>query len=266
MLDAEDLFLNEWGQGDYSLNVGGFAYATVARGDSEYDIEEEIEDIKGLVLISQSCDIAQFHSGRHFVTACPLVEVDERLIKECKSGMRPYFAVVESYNGKAIADLRRVMSVHKTLVKRWKRYSVFSNEKGRVNFAATLERKFGQFAFPDQFNLAIGSFRDKIRKRHDKASTIGAIYRSLLEIRFRAIPDWEAQRRKISVIAIRDPEKSESISLNQIEDELNNSLSKIIWPEGYKWDSPHVLLGFPNDLTADLIYSSRRGDFDYLSI
>ena len=51
------------------------------------------------------------------------------------------------------------MSVHKDLLRAWVRHEGFSSEEGRVRFAAALERKFGQFAFPDDFDKAIEAFR-----------------------------------------------------------------------------------------------------------
>lgn len=261
-----DFHLDEWRQGDYSLRVGGFIYATLSERDSAYDVEEEVEGVIGLVVISQSCDIAQHKPERQFVAVCPLLEVNEQLFLECEKGMRPYFVPVENHERNVVADLRRVMSIHKKLLSTWEHKAGFSSESGRVKFAAALERKFGQFAFPDRFNVAIRPFRDQIRSRHNKSgSVLGKIYRSLLEIRFRATPSWDADRCVISVIAIRDPNSRESVSGKEINDELTKTLAKITWPDGFEWGSPHFLLGFPNDITADLIFSSRRGDFDYLS-
>ena len=180
-------------QGDYSPQVGGFIYATLSDSDSAYDVEEEFEGVIGLVVIIQSCDIAQHHPERQFVAVCPLLEVNEKLFRECEKGMRPYFVTIENHDRNVVADLRRIMSIHKKLLSTWEHKAGFSSESGRVKFAAALERKFGLFAFPDRFKIAIKPFRDQIRSRHNKSgSALGKIYRSLLEIRFRAMPSWDA--------------------------------------------------------------------------
>lgn len=258
---TEDFRVDKWCQGDYSLDVGGFIYATLSDDDSDCVVDEEVQSIRGLVVISQSCDIAQHKPERQFVAVCPLIEVNEKLFLESEKGMRPYFVTIENYEPNAVADLRRVMSVHKKLLTSWEHNTGFSSESGRVKFAAALERKFGQFAFPDQFNRAIAPFRNQIRKRHNKSdSVIGKIYRSLLEIRFRATPSWESDHCLISVIAIQDPNKSEFVTRKEVNNELTKTLAKIIWPDGFEWASPHYLTGFPNDITADLIFPGRRGD------
>lgn len=153
--------LTQWHQGDFALGVGGFLFAGLAEGDELFDAEETTDNVIGLVAISQTCDIVRRTGGRDFVTVCPMVDVPAAQLTDVQKGRKPYFADIEHAGRTVFADLRRVMSVHKDLVKTWKRQTGFS-DAGRLRFAAALERKFGQFAFPDDFDQAIKGFRNRV--------------------------------------------------------------------------------------------------------
>lgn len=257
--------LSQWRQGDFALAVGGFLFASTPSGKDAFNASEEAKDIVGLVAISQTCDIVRQTGGRHYVAVCPLVEVDEPQLAEVRRGRRPYFAEIENAGEAFFADLRRVMSVEKDLLKKWNRREGFSSDQSRVKFAAALERKFGQFAFPDEFDQAIVKFRQRVWSRHSKGlSPPGKIYRSLAQIRFRATPNWSAAERAISVIAIVMEEQDREASREEIHQELTHELEKIAWPEGYGWAEPELILGTAVELSAEDVMSSQRGDFDFL--
>ena len=261
----EDAPLEAWRQGDFALDVGGFLFATPPAGDYPFDAKELTEGIVGLVVISQTCDIIRRTGGRHYVAVCPLITVDEADVAEIRKGRRPYLTDVENAGETVFADLRRIMSVHKDVLRKWVRHDGFSGEEGRVRFAAALERKFGQFAFPNDFDKAIETFRKRVWQKHDKAvSPIGKVYRSLHQIRFHANPDWHSAERVITVIAVLQSRPEQEAAREEIRKELDTVLGQIIWPDGYKWASPKYMLAAAEDLSGVDIIASRRGDFDYL--
>ena len=257
--------LTHWRQGDFVLKVGGFLYASTPQSGESYEASEDVSGICGLIAISQSCDIVRDTGGRHYVTFCPLVEVESDLVSDIERGRRPYFVHVENTEETVFADLRRVMSVEKKLVRKWEKRTGFHSEEARTRFAAALERKFGQFAFPDDFDGAIGRFRQRVWSRHSRQdSDPGRVYRSLEQIRFRAEPNWAAEERKISIVAIMQDGETQEATRQEISKELQQEIEKIGWPAGYRWSSPRLLLGTARDLTAEDILTSRRGDFDFL--
>ena len=254
-----------WRQGDFATNVGGFLFAAQSDGEDHFDAEEQVEDIVGLVVISQTCDIVRETGGRHYVAVCPLIEVPNDELKLVRTGRRPYLVDVENAGDTTFADLRRVMSVDKRLLKTWDRSAGFSSEETKVRFAAALERKFGQFAFPDEFDLAMRPLRERVWSRHGKRESLpGKIYRSIAQIRYRSDPDWAAERRNISIIVVLNNEENREASREEINSELDTTLDKVALPSGYEWTEPKFILGTARDLTAEDITSSRRGDFDFL--
>ncbi len=160
--------LKHWRQGDFALEVGGFLYAGIAEGNGPFQAEGTYDSIVGHIVISQTCDIVRRTGGRLFVAVCPLIKVNEQNLSEIRHGRRPYLTDVENTDKEVVADLRRIMSVHKDVLQTWKRRSGFSNDLTRLRFAAALERKFGQFAFPDDFDRAIAVFRQRVWSRYSK--------------------------------------------------------------------------------------------------
>ncbi len=236
----------------------------MAEDDELFDAEETTDRIIGLVAVSQTCDIVRRTGGRDYVAVCPMIEIpEEEQLSAIRKGRIPYLTGMENAGETAFADLRRIMSVHKDLMQKWQHQAGFSGEDGCLRFAAALERKFGQFAFPDDFDQAAKVFRERVWSRHAKpGSEVGKVYRSLIQIRFRAELNWTADKRTITIMAIM-PERS-MVERSVIRKELDCALGKIQWPDGFEWGDPNFILGTVKDLTAEDIVSSRRGDFDFL--
>ena len=199
------------------------------------------------------------------MTVCPLIKISDKDVSAIRKGRRPYLADIENVDETVFADLRRIMSVHKNVVCTWERRAGFTSDAARLHFAAALERKFGQFAFPDDFDQAIKGLRERVWSRHTKSdSEPGKIYRSLAQIQFRANPNWVANKRTIAVIAILRDEGGREVDREVIGKELEDTLKKIEWPQGYKWETPPFILATAKDFTAEDIIMSQRGDFDFL--
>lgn len=265
-IDEADAPLGDWRQGDFALRVGGFLFAAVSDNSTEaFDAEESDEGIVGLVVISQSCDIVRRTSGRHYVAVCPLVRRNEDEISQIRKGRRPYLVDVENTEADVFSDLRRVMSVSKDLLRTWVRHEGFQSEETRIRFALALERKFGQFAFPDEFDTTVKNFKERVWRRHDSEdSPPGKVYRSLAQIRFRAAPDWRAEKKQITVLAILVKPNKREDSQDKITSELEEQLNKVKWPPGYEWTEPKFVLADASYFSAEDILTSQRADFDFL--
>ncbi len=226
--DDLDKPLEDWRQGDFALDVGGFLFAGLSEDGYKFDAEETTEDIIGLIAISQTGDIVRRTGGRDFIAFCPLTNVTSEMVSHIRRGRRPYFTDVGCTDEKVFADLRRIMSVQKDVVRTWNRQSGFTSETARLRFTAALERKFGQFAFPDEFDQAIKGLRDRVWSRHSRPdSGPGKVYRSLVQIRFRAEPDWQDNNRKITVVAVMHYKHCREVGRNIIYGELEKTLTQV---------------------------------------
>ncbi len=265
IVSSDEEPLRHWRQGDFAIDVGGFLFAEPSDDEFAFSAAEEPDDSWGLIVVSQTCDIVRATSGRDHVAVCPLIKRPAAELSEIRKGKRPNLVQVENAPSDVFADLARIMSISKSLLATWDRVSGFDSDQTRSRFAAALERKFGRFAFPDEFDAAIKSFRDRVWRRHDKAqSEVGQVYRSLAEIRFKANPSWDADQREITVLAILQPEGLREANRDVIQRELEGAIGKIQLPNGYVWATPTFYLASAADLTGEDILSSDRADFDFL--
>ena len=138
---AIDQALRAWRQGDVSLDAGleflhladlscphGAASIEVAKtlataGEAlEAGATPVLDEVRGLVMLSQTCDVIRGCRARPFVEVAPLIEVPEQWVEEIRRLKRPAFAYVPTTAGdRLVADLDRTMTVEKALVAGWAR-------------------------------------------------------------------------------------------------------------------------------------------------
>ena len=256
--------LSRWRQGDFTLIRCGFLAAIET--EERETFEAGIDDVVvGLAVASQTCDIVRMQADRRFVIMCPLVERDEKVATDIARGRRPSLFRIDGAPEHVFADISRMMSVDKNVLARWPREDGFSSEEDRNRFGAALERKFGRFAFPDEFENAVKNFRERVWSRHGRTgSDPGKVYRSLEQIRFAARPDWNIRPARITVIAILHPRDRREVDRATVQKELEDQIAKIRLPYGMNWDDPKLLLVTLDDLTAREYLDSQRADFDFL--
>jgi len=260
--------LRDWQQGDIALDIGGFVHMDTPDQGSETRFDPILdEDVRGVVIVSQTCDIVNNRSGKDFVAVCPLVVIEEESIPRVATGRTPIYAPIENAPGpQHVADLSRMMTVSKDLLITWRRRDGFLSDEARRKFAYALERKHGRFAFPDKFVDAIRAVLSRIRDKHKKDSEVGEIYRSLREIRARAAPSWNADLIELSLIIVLMDIEQQEIGRDKIKKEIDQQLDKVTLPDSFQWAAPRYEIGTLDDLRAREIYESHPLDLNYLSI
>lgn len=259
--------LSEWRQGDFSRDCRSFVLLDVPEDSAEgYQLEayEENEDIEGLVVVSQTCDIIRNPDDRPYVEVCPMVKTDGSLVKEAEKGLRPRWALVPGARDHGlVADLDRVMTIGKAALNHWTREEGCSTDSERIRFAHALERKRGRFAFPDEFTEALDGFRNRIRDKYQRDSNFGEALRSLREIRVRGAPDWESDKVEIAFLFIIDDENADRETISDVAGDL---ISKITLPANYSFGEPKFEVVSLDDITARDYVESVHLDYEHLSL
>jgi len=199
-ITAIDRALSAWRQGDCVLGEHWFAH----RFDTSFTVTEagrvaaqsgaDIADqqVLGLVVLTQTCDIIRSCAERPYVEVGPLVEVDDVRLREIQRGRRPAYAFVPLLaKRKLAADLDRVMTVEKPLVATWERTQGWIHDAEARAFALALARKRARFAFPDDFTKLVRKLQKRLEEKHDRESIEGRALRALREIRVAASPSWD---------------------------------------------------------------------------
>ena len=213
-----DQALQAWRQGDISLGAGleflhladlshphspaSVQVAETLANDGEAidaGATPVLDEVCGVVMLSQTCDIVRDCLDRPFVEVAPLIEVSEQLIEEIRRLKRPAFAYVPTTSGqRLVADLDRTMTVEKALIAGWPRILGWETDDESRDFARALARKRSRFAFPDDFVAAARSLQEHLIDKHNKQTDEGAHLRALREIRVRAAPSWDDAEVQLS--------------------------------------------------------------------
>lgn len=203
-----DRALASWRQGDLAFDPSWLLH--VADGDAPLTEHSESEqgphsvtrEVRGVVVLTQTCDIVRSCIERPFIQVAPLVDVDEGYAAEVADGLHPQFAPIAT-QAKKVANLDEITTVEKSIVASWSRTPGWSTDEESRRFADGLVRKSARFPFPDDFAVSIRKLRDRIRKKHDKQTVEGEALRLLREIRVTATPGWAAARVDIFVNFVR---------------------------------------------------------------
>lgn len=219
-----DQALQAWRQGDISLAAGleflhfadlscphspasvQLANALANNGEAiEADATVVLDEVPGMAMLSQTCDIVRGCLERPFVEVAPLIEVSEQRVEEIRRLKWPGFAYVPTTASQLlVADLDRTMTVEKALVARWNRIPGWKTEDELRDFSLALTRKRSRFAFPDDFVARTKNLQKHLIDKHNKKTDEGAHLRALREIRVRAAPSWDDEEVWLSWWFIKD--------------------------------------------------------------
>ena len=194
---AVDEALSAWRQGDVSLNAGleflhladlsrphSPASMQMAVSLAEDDEETEagptpvLDTVRGMVMLSQTCDVTRRCRDRPFVEVSPLIEIPGREIEEIRRLKRPAFAYVPATaEDRLVADLDRTMTVEKALVAGWNRIPGWeTNEKVGISpslsSASGRARPFPTTSLP-QHGLSNVAWSTSTTRRPRKAPICG---------------------------------------------------------------------------------------------
>jgi hypothetical protein len=222
-----------------------------------------LEEVPGLVMLSQTCDVVRDCRERPFAEVAPLVQVSAEELEFVRRMKRPAFAYVPSLaEHRLIADLDRVMTVEKAIVAGWARVPGWKHDEEQRVFALALSRKRSRFAFPDDFVAAASALQARLIAKHHRQSDEGAHLRMLREIRVRAAPSWDDEEVQLSWWFIKDadPPDVENIIWSDLADKWLGLFDKA---GRFRLDPPTVCR--LEDMTARDYIESDHLDLDRLS-
>ena len=95
-----------------------------------------LDEVRGMAMLSQTCDVIRSCRARPFVEVAALVEVPEPWVEEIRRLKRPAFALCTSHSRdqRLVADLDRSMTVEKALVAGWTRIPGWEDRRGAARF------------------------------------------------------------------------------------------------------------------------------------
>lgn len=256
---AVDAVIQPWRQGDCTIGDHGFVYRQLPDADG-IDVAEE--SVRGLIVVSQTCDVIRSYADRPLVDVCPIVEVNDETFQGVLKRRTPRYALIPALAGqKLVADLDRTMSVQKVVLATWHRTPGWVSDDQIRAFGDCLRRKSSRFAFPDDFREVMRKLSNHLSKKHGKQSVEGNALLDIDEIRIAATPHWEADDVSLFLWFIRAEDAPEPEGGWALLLEKWLSLVAIKAP----YSSVDGLITTLEDMTAKEYVDSDVLDLDHLS-
>lgn len=203
---------------DAASEVGG-------SGDRLMLVEEEVE---GLVITSQTCDVIETCVTTPELTLSPIVRLAGEKAAVAAAGWVPRYAPVPGVGDDAFADLGRSTTLQKGALTSWKQTRGLRSDEETRTFQRIAGRNVGRFAFPDDMKPATDALRMRLRKKRDKDSFEGRALNMVEEIRMLATPDWSASDIDVDIYflgstrgemaALEEAEKEKTPQKGQVSD------------------------------------------------
>ena len=221
-----------------------------------------LDEVHGVVMLSQTCDLVRGCCERPFVEIAPLMWMSEQDVEAVRRLKRPAFAYVSATAADClVADLDRTMTVEKALVAGWTRISGWETDAELRDFALALARKRSRFAFPDDFVSAAQPLQRHLVEKHEKRTAEGFHLRALREIRVCAAPSWDSNPVRLSWWFIKDSDPvGVSVDWPRF---LDQWLARFDQSGRFRLDS--LIACRLEDMTARDYVESDRLDLDRLS-
>lgn len=222
------------------------------------------QSIRGLVLLTQTCDIRKPCRKRPYVTVSPIVQLEGTDAALARKGRLLNFVPVPAGGTQAFADLDRVMTVEKSFLLDWERIPGCRDDQERQAFGRRIARVHQRFAFPDDLHSALSDLVKRITKKFGKNDMEGKALEAIEEIRVTAAPNWDsAEVRVFLTFALAD-----GLIAPEITDEqwakLVDEWLKLCKPIGVIKNIEGAALPL-DEMTAREYLDSDRLELDYLS-
>ena len=266
-----DACLKEWRQGDFVHEASSFTHigtsawplTDVASKSSGDGFRALTVRVRGLVLVTQTCDIVRSSSTKPYVDVAPLVAVDNSTYHDVRRGRRSSLTALSRLESEGlVVDLDRIMTVEKSVVMTWTRTPGCMSDAERVSFAQALVRKFARFAFPDEFTTLVRKLHSRLTSKHDKATDEGRGLRALREIRVGAKPSWDTQRVELTFWFIRDG--SDSTFEGERWEDLRERWQRLVEPTN-RFPAIRSRVVHPSRMSVEDYLGSVPLDLDHLT-
>ncbi len=253
--------LTEWRQGDFTTDAS--VAIRLAHHEKHGPRPKGSKDHKGMVVVSQTCDIIREVEKQGTVIVASLIEVSPEIYANVRRKSAPRYIVMPEAGENIVADLTTMMTVEKPLVAQWSRVVGF-NDRERINFSRAVALFFSRPAFPDSLVCSLGKFRKEVLRKGPKSSTeFGKILNCVEEFRINEIADGQYQ---LLVFLVEMPELDGKRNRDEIAQMVESSVRVALGDSGLEAliDTP-ILVTTADDQTARDYLNSIPLDLNILS-
>jgi hypothetical protein len=262
----------DWRQGDYATCAGARFFVFLGHGGSAEDalfsneqgaISAKVDDVQGLVVVSQSCDVVRDICDNPFVEVAPLTPVNPDIMEEVRRLKRPrYIYIPGAAKHGLVADLGRAMTIRKELLQTWTRQVGCDSDEQVITLQGNFAYRRLQFGFPAEFVSFFSKCRELIKTKAKANSPDGHGLARVSEIRVLATPSWAAANVSLTFYFFVD--SAADITNPEVVVMVNKCVAKL-QPSAQFAKIEHIILTLA-DLTAAEYLAAPRLDLDQASI
>lgn len=187
----------DWRQGDVFLGAKTFVF------DDAWE-PHQVETEHGAVVVSQSCDASL--PTRERIQIAPVVRLeDANDAREAAAGKRPQYVAVPRLGSDFFADLDGITTVAKTALLACKRVAGVETDQDVREFAFSVSRRFGRFAYPDEVVECLKPLTKALQsKARKEQSPLGRVLIGVHSFRVHC-EDWAQTPCELTLIVILEP-------------------------------------------------------------
>lgn len=192
-----DVDCGAWRQGDVFDGAKAFAFDRIWN-------PQELPTEHGVAIVSQSCDASLRH--RWTVLVAPVLHIEEGATRsEALSGKQTHLVPLPQLGEGYFADLEGITTVAKAaLAPCARRPGVVTDQEVR-EFAFSVARRFGRFAYPDEVVRSLGPVKNAIQEKATRpASPLGQALKRVHSFRV-ACENWATTPYELTIIVVMEP-------------------------------------------------------------
>lgn len=165
---------------------------------------QPVQTTYGAVIISQSCDASL--PVREQVQIAPVVKLeDQDDLREALSGKRTQYVALPRIGQEFFADLDGITTVMKTALLSSERVRGVKTDQEIREFAFSLARRFGRFAYPDDVVECFKPLTEALRSKARKENTpLGKVLADVHSFRVHC-GDWSTEPYALTLVVILEP-------------------------------------------------------------
>ena len=224
-------------------------------------------DVRGVVILTQTCDVVRSACHRPYLELSPLVKVSENELPLIAKGFSPRYAFLPALAADhLVVDLDRCMSITKrAFIMARPDVKIGLRDDAEIRaFSTALRRKRGRHAFPKKLSEALAPFIDHVRKKHNRESEVGRFLAECREIRVGVKPSLHSDCPEISVYFLFEHIVDE-VQLDQFRALAERLIAeRIKVPDGL--DEFEAVVQDMDGISARIYLSLYQLDFENLSI
>ncbi|MFE3059105.1 hypothetical protein [Nocardia sp. NPDC059239] len=188
----------DWRQGDVFAGAMTFVFDSMWK-------PQQVETMHGAVVVSQSCDASQ--PGRTHIQLAPVVHIrDPDEAGEAASGRRTQYVAIPQLGQGFFADLDGITTVSKSALVSFERVQGVKTDQEIREFAFSISRRFGRFAYPDDVVECLRPLTKALRsKARREQSPMGKALAKVHSFRVHC-EDWSASPYELTLIVILEPD------------------------------------------------------------